>query len=104
MFHNFIGDIDPNLGNWLVDLAWHIILIDQSRALTTTPKLVHDMQRIDQPLWARMSGLTEDALAAALSQWLDHGQIRAILDRRARMQKQIDALVRAKGEMHVFVR
>jgi len=104
MFHNFIGDIDPNLGNWLVDPAWHIILIDQSRALTTTPKLVHDMQRIDQPLWARMSGLTEEALAAALSQWLDRGQIRAILDRRARMQKQIDALVRAKGEMHVFVR
>jgi hypothetical protein len=30
MFHNLIGDIDPNLGNWLVDPAWNVILIDQS--------------------------------------------------------------------------
>ena len=30
MFHNLIGDIDPNLGNWLVDAEWNLILIDHS--------------------------------------------------------------------------
>jgi hypothetical protein len=104
MFHNFIGDIDPNLGNWLVDPAWNVILIDQSRALTTTTKLVHQLQRIDQPLWERMRALSEDGLARALSQWLDRDQIRALLDRRTGMQEQIDRLVRANGEAHVFVR
>jgi len=104
MFHNLIGDIDPNLGNWLVDPAWNVILIDQSRALTTTTKLVHQLQRIDQPLWERMRALSEDGLARALSQWLDRDQIRALLDRRTGMQEQIDRLVRAKGQTQVFVR
>jgi hypothetical protein len=104
MFHNLIGDIDPNLGNWLVDPAWHVILIDHSRAFTDTIKLIHQMQRIDQPLWTRMSALSEDTLAGPMSRWLDRSQIRAVIDRRARMQKQIDALVREKGEAQVFVR
>ncbi len=41
MFHNLIGDVDPNLGNWLIDAEWRVTLIDQSRALTTTTELVH---------------------------------------------------------------
>jgi len=104
MFHNLIGDIDPNLGNWLVDPAWNVILIDQSRALTTTTTLVHQLQRIDQPLWERMRALSEDGLARALSSWLDRDQIRALMDRRARMEEQIDRLVREKGPTQVFVR
>src|SRR4030095_13739489 len=31
MFHNLIVDIDPNLGNWLVDPAWNLVLVDFSR-------------------------------------------------------------------------
>jgi len=103
MFHNLAGDIDPNLGNWLVDPAWNIILIDQSRAFTTTTKLVHEMQRIDRPLWNGMRALTEAALSQRLSSWLDRGQIRALLSRRDRLQEQIDRLVRKNGEARVFV-
>jgi hypothetical protein len=72
--------------------------------LTTTTKLVHQLQRIDQPLWERMRALSEDGLARALSSWLDRDQIRALMDRRARMEEQIDRLVRAKGPTQVFVR
>jgi hypothetical protein len=104
MFHNFIGDIDPNLGNWLVDPAWHIILIDHSRALTTTTDLTHKMQRIDQPLWERMCALTEETLTPVLSPWLDESQIRSLLKRRERMQEQIDRLIREKGMAQVYVR
>jgi hypothetical protein len=28
MFHNLSANIDPNLGNWLVDPAWNLVLID----------------------------------------------------------------------------
>ena len=39
MIDNLIANIDPNLGNWLVDPSWNIILIDHSRAnpWTATP-------------------------------------------------------------------
>src|SRR3954447_26593082 len=70
MFHNLIGDIDPNLGNWMVDSGWHVILIDQSRAFTANTKLTHEMQRIDEPLWRQMHELTRATLAAAASRWL----------------------------------
>jgi len=92
MFHNLIGDIDPNLGNWLVDEAWNVILIDQSRALTDTTSLVHTMQGVDEALWARMQALSEEQLQARLSPWLDRAQIRAILSRRERLQKEIARL------------
>ncbi len=104
MFHNVIGDIDPNQGNWLVDPAWNLILIDHSRALTSTKKLIHRMQRIDAPLWERMKTLDEEMLTAAVGTWLGKGEIRAILDRRSEMAKEIDKLVRDKGEAAVFVR
>ena len=103
MLHNFIGDVDPNLGNWLVDPAWRVILIDQSRALTTTTKLVHEMQHIDEPLWERIGSLSEESLGRALSQWLVRDQIRALIERRGRMKEQIDRLVRSKGAAQVFV-
>jgi len=94
MFHNLIGDIDPNLGNWLIDPEWRVTLIDQSRSLTTTTRLVHEMQQIDGPLWERMRALTADGLSRDLSQWLGPPEIRAILARRDRMQAKIDRLRR----------
>jgi hypothetical protein len=104
MFQNLIGDIDPNLGNWLVDPVWNLILVDHSRALTTTKKLVHKMQQIDAALWERMHSLTVDSLTTAASTWLDAAAVQAVLDRRDAMQREIDKLVREKGEARVFVR
>ena len=94
MFHNLIGDIDPNLGNWLIDPEWRVTLIDQSRALTDTTRLVHEMQQVDRALWERMLALTADGLARDLSRWLEPREIRAILERRDRMKAKIDRLPR----------
>ena len=94
MFHNLIGDIDPNLGNWLIDSEWRVTLIDQSRALTTTTKLVHEMRQIDGPLWTRMRALTVGGLTRDLSAWLGPHEIRALISRRDDMQKKIDRLPR----------
>jgi hypothetical protein len=104
MFQNLIGDIDPNLGNWLVDPAWNLILVDQSRALTTKTKLVHEMQSIDADLWTRIQQLTEGTLTTAVGTWIGKREIGAILERREKMQAQIDKLVRARGEAQVFIR
>jgi hypothetical protein len=104
MFQNLIGDIDPNLGNWLVDPAWNLILVDHSRALTNTTTLVHDMQSIDAPLWTRITTLTEAELTGAAGSWMGSREIRAVLTRRERMQAQVERLVRSRSEGQVFIR
>lgn len=104
MFDNLINNRDPNLGNWLVDPAWNIILIDHTRAFTTGKDLVHKMTRIDANLWDRMKALTEESLTAALGKWLGRGEVRSILQRRDRMQEVIDKMVAEMGAATVFVR
>ena len=102
MFDNLIANIDPNLGNWLVDPDGHIILIDHSRAFTTTKRLVHQLHNVDQPLWEKMKALDEPALTGVLRRWLGKHEIRAILERRDRLGKKIDELIAAKGASVIF--
>ena len=103
MFHNLIYNKDPNLGNWLVDPAWNIVLIDNSRAFTPDAEMVHKLTRIDGDLWARMLALDEPALQTALDEWLDNGEIRGILRRRDLMAELIQEMVDERGEQNVFV-
>ena len=103
MFHNLINNEDPNLGNWLVDPAWNIILIDNSRAFTTGSDLVHEFARVDRELWDRMLALDETALDTTLGRWLTDGEIRGILRRRDVMAETIQKMVDARGEQDVFV-
>jgi hypothetical protein len=103
MFHNLINDRDPNLGNWLVDPAWNLILIDHTRAFAPGMDLIHSMTRIERRLWERMLALDEAALVPALDRYLDRGQIRDIPKRRDRMRKEIDNLVAERGEANVVI-
>jgi hypothetical protein len=92
MFDNLIGNIDPNLGNWLVDPAWNVILIDHSRAFTATKELYHQLVLVDEELWAKMQALDEPQMTAALGKWLGKSEIAAILQRRAKMAQAIEKL------------
>lgn len=92
MFDNLIGNIDPNLGNWLVDPAWNLILIDHTRAFTPTKDLYHHLVTVDEELWTKMKALDEATLTNALGNWLDKSAIKAILQRRDKMQEVIDKL------------
>jgi hypothetical protein len=51
-----------------------------------------------------MKALTVESLTPALEKWIGKGAIRAIIERRDRMQSLIDKLVASKGEASVFVR
>jgi hypothetical protein len=98
MFDNLVANLDPNLGNWLVDPLWNLILVDHTRAFTTTKHLVHKMQGVDVPLWDKMKALDEPALTTALGAWLDKGAIRAVLSRRDKMRQEFDAMTTARNE------
>jgi hypothetical protein len=104
MFDVLIFNRDPNLGNWLVDPAWNLILIDHTRSFTEEKKWAHEIQRVDAELWDRMKALTLEQLSPALDPWLSKGQIKAILERRDMMQKEIDKLVAQNGEAAVLLK
>ncbi len=103
MFDNLINNLDPNLGNWLVDPSWHLILIDHTRAFTPGTKMVHQMTHVDADLWTRMQALTEASLEPVLGKWVMRGEIKSIIDRRDRMAAIIAEMVKARGERDVFI-
>jgi hypothetical protein len=102
MFDDLIGNEDPNLGNWLVDTAWNVILIDHSRALQTGKDLYHKLNNADRALWERILALDETRLQTAVGTWLDNGERRAILQRRDKIRQMLDKLIKEKGEAAVF--
>ncbi len=104
MFDNLISNRDPNLGNWLVDPAWNVILIDHSRSFGGGKAMAHEMTRIDADLWARMRALDETSLSGSVGRWLNRKQIRSILKRRDRMEELILELVEGSGEHAVLIR
>ena len=104
MIDNLIANTDPNLGNWLVDPAWNVVLIDHSRAFTSTQNMTHEMTRIDADLWERMQAIDRNRLGAALGPWLSTDEIEALLRRRDKMKSIVDALVAKQGADAVFVR
>ncbi len=92
MFDDLIGNIDPNLGNWLVDPAWNLILIDHTRAFTNTDELYHRLIQVDADLWNKMKALDEPTLTAAIGKWVGKAEIQAVLLRRDKMQRVVDKL------------
>ena len=106
MFDCLINNRDPNEGNWMVDPAWNIILIDHSRAFTRGTEMQHPLgSLVDQELWERMKQLDEATLNAALGAWLSEGEMRSILDRRDVMEGEIAKLIDAAGPgVDVFCR
>jgi hypothetical protein len=92
MFDNLIANIDPNLGNWLVDPDWNLILIDHTRAFTASKDLFHKIQNVDDELWEKMKALDEASLTDRLGKLVGKGEIRAVLQRRDKMQQEFDKL------------
>ena len=104
MFDNLINNLDPNLGNWLVDPAWNLILIDFSRCFTPGRNMEHELTRVDADLWDRMKALTDASITQAIGKLIGTGERKAILQRRDRMQEIIDKLVKERGAAYVFMR
>ena len=107
MFDQLIANIDRNQGNLIYDGDFHLFLIDHSRAFTSEKNIskLPAPGRIDGVIWDKMEALTFDGLKSGLGEWmLGDGEIRALLERRDRMKKDIDKLVKDKGARFVFIR
>lgn len=97
VFDNLIANIDRNEGNLLVlrTPAWHLVLIDHSRAFTNTTKMIFDMPQIDRPFFARLKALDAATLDARLGKLVLDGS-KSLLRRRDIIVAQLEKLAASK--------
>ena len=104
MWDNLVGNADRNKGNILVDQAGDLYLIDHSRAFIADKKLPSKLESyVDRELWEKMQALTYEALKERIGQWVGNGEIRAMLSRRDKMAKEVEAMVAKRGD-HAWVK
>jgi len=104
VFHNLVGNPDPNQGNILFDPAWNVVLIDFSRAFTNTRMLKFEAGTIDRPFLDRIKALTRDTLRREISDYvLEPGAVDALLGRRDDIVKGFERLAKQKGVSQVFL-
>jgi len=104
MFDLLIANIDRNQGNLLYDADWHLFLIDHSRAFIDKRDLkgLAPLGRVDRKLWEKMKALTSEDVDRVLDKWVGAKEKKALLFRRDLMAKEIDSLIKKRGEKFVY--
>jgi len=102
-FDNFIGNPDRNAGNILVDAVNNVILIDHSRAFVEKKDPPAKIERVDEELWNAIQALTVDDLRALIGPLIGDKAVHAMIERRNRMKKTIDGLVKKRGRGLVII-
>ena len=102
IWDNLTGNIDRNAGNLLVDPEFNLILIDHSRAFTSTMQMPFPMTRIDRDLFERLKTLPEQDIKTRLSGLLFDGP-GALLKRRTYIVKHFEQLIAKQGEGAVLI-
>ena len=107
VFDNLIANIDRNAGNLLVyespaDRGWHLILVDHSRAFTSSKRVVFEMTRVDRPLFERLKALDRATLEGRIGRLLAE-DVKWILQRRDAIVAHFERLASVKGEAAVFL-
>jgi hypothetical protein len=104
VFHELIGDSDPNATNILITRDWRVWLIDFTRAFrqTRTLRRPEGLRQVDRQLLARLREVTDDQLQQVLGPWLIRPEIQGLLSRRDRIVELFDEQVAARGESAVL--
>lgn len=104
MFDLLIANIDRNQGNLIYDADWHLFLIDHSRAFIDKKDLKNlaPLGRVDRKLWEKMKALTLEDLDRGLGDWVGNKEKKALLLRRDLIAKNIDDMIKKRGETSVF--
>ena len=94
LFDELIANTDRNLGNMIYSSDWRLWPIDHTRAFRRTTTLKHPgyVVRCDRTVYDRLKALDRDTLKRELGDYLDDGQIKAILARRDLIVKKLEGL------------
>ena len=104
VFDELIMNTDRNLGNMLISNSWQVVLIDHTRSFTPYKNIRNkeNLTRCSRALLARMSALTEAAVAKSVGPSLTRGEIAGLLARRDRIVAFFNDEAKAKGEKNVL--
>ena len=102
VWDNLVANIDRNQGNLLVDQAWNLILIDHSRAFTSTMRMPFPMRKIDREFYDRLKALDEASLKERIGKLLIDGP-KPILKRRDKIVENFEKLIAQYGEAGVLI-
>ncbi len=94
VFDQLICNTDRNLGNLVIDKQWRIWMIDHTRAFRSSHDIREpkNLTRCDRMLLDRMKNLTEQALSAAMADYVTKAEIKALLVRRDKIVQHFEKL------------
>ncbi len=114
-FDNLIANEDRHMGNILITEDWRMILIDHSRSFRSskkhTKKLVYGLKGIDgikpmkqlpRELVDKMRSMDFELVKEIVGEYLKDKEIQAVLLRRDLILKEIEILIKEKGEDKVL--
>lgn len=104
IFNELVYNMDPNLGNFLIDKDWRLWMIDFSRAFRRRRELrePRNVQRIDRRLYDGLRGLTYEELRSETTPHLTKDEARAVMARRDAILDLLAAKIAANGEAAVI--
>jgi hypothetical protein len=106
MFDNLIHNDDRNAGNFLLDEAWNVILIDHSRAFLDRKKLLgkgtSQPAQYDRELVARLKLLSKEQLELEFDKLLGGRQVNGVMARRDKILEHLQSLIDGRGELRVL--
>ncbi len=110
-FDNLIANEDRHANNMLITQDWRMILIDHSRSFRTskkfTEKLIYTekhpegpklMKQLPRAFVDKLKGLTAESIKAAVGEYLEDDEIKAVLLRRDLILAEIERLIKKNGE------
>ena len=101
-FDDLVGNIDENEGNMLIDKDWNLVLVDHSRCFTNVRTTPFELAQIDRPFYERVKALDAAAVTGAIGPWVEKGAVDALMRRRDAIVKQIEGLIKQRGEAAVL--
>lgn len=114
-FDNLIANEDRHANNILFTSDWRIFLIDHSRTFRTGKKFTESliytekhkegdksMKELPRAFVDKLKGLTFESIKGAVGENLTDEEINACLKRRDLILKEIDRLIKLKGEENVL--
>ena len=103
VFDQLIYNTDRNLQNLMIDQNFHLWMIDHTRAFRTQPALKEkrDLEMCDRALLDHLRSLKAEELQT-LKPYIGDQEIKALLDRRAKIVQLFDELIKQKGEAAVL--
>lgn len=114
-FDNLIANEDRHMGNILITKDWRFILIDHSRSFRTsgkfTKKLINtaksregnkEMKQLPRDFVEKIKELTPEKLKNIVGEYLDDGEIEAVIKRKKLILEEIEKIIKRDGEEKVL--